>query len=152
MRIQVVCLLLLMVLLVLPAASFLALDEKPNPAYKRFNKKHVIEQMRAADCDKVMRKRGIYAMKGRKKACKSLNTFILAGKDEVKSVCENGKPQEDFIKSKTSFNLVACNLTSEETGYPKCSYDGEKLQKKILIKCANGFPVHFEGDIKYCDA
>uniref|UniRef100_A0A672F454 Ribonuclease A-domain domain-containing protein n=2 Tax=Salarias fasciatus TaxID=181472 RepID=A0A672F454_SALFA len=109
--------------------------------------------METSDCDKVM-KRKIFVRKN--KRCKPVNTFILADESEVISVCENGTPEGEggeYVKSKAVFNLIACKLTNKETKYPNCKYEGKELsEKKIVIKCINNYPVHYEGDLRYCEA
>ncbi|XP_029958495.1 ribonuclease-like 3 [Salarias fasciatus] len=148
MRIQVVCL-----LLVLLAASVLSKDENLRPTYDKFKNQHINKQMNTSDCDDVMRKREIFVRKNKRNACKPVNTFILADESKVKSVCEKGTRQGKFVKSKAVFNLIACKLTNKKTKYPKCKYEGTKLsKKKILIKCINNYPVHYERDLRYCEA
>ncbi|XP_029972426.1 ribonuclease-like 3 [Salarias fasciatus] len=149
MRIQVVCL-----LLVLLAASVLSKDDKLNRRYKKFRKQHINKQMNTSDCDEVMRKRKIFVWEN--KTCKTVNTFILADESEVISVCENGTPEGEegeYVKSKAVFNLIACKLTNKKTKYPNCKYEGKELsEKKIVIKCINNYPVHYERDLRYCEA
>ncbi|XP_028446005.1 ribonuclease-like 3 [Perca flavescens] len=145
MRIQFVCL-----LLVLLSATVLSQDAKTKRQYKKFRNQHINEQMSVDGCDDVMRARKI-AINNKK--CKKTNTFILSNVKRVRSICvNNGEPYDqdkNMTKSHEHFNIVVCRL--EPTKHAKCHYNGKKLNKKIIIKCVGGFPVHYDGDIGHCD-
>lgn len=88
----------------------------------------------------------------KKSMCKKINTFILASAEDVKYVCKKGEKVGKMTKSNRGFDIVVCNLKKQQGKRAKCQYHGQKLKnKKILIKCEKGFPVHYDGDIGYCD-
>ncbi|XP_028272283.1 ribonuclease-like [Parambassis ranga] len=150
MRVQIICF-----LLVLLAATYLCLDGPTNPRYNKFIKQHVIQKMSASECDHVMKARGI----NNNRNCKNTNTFILATNEVVKSVCgKNGAPYKEnknMTISLQHFDIVVCKLKKQpgkkEKGKSKCQYDGEKLNKRIIIACIKGYPVHYDNDIDYID-
>lgn len=92
-------------------------------------------------CDKVMRERNINPIKTQK--CKKINTFIKADDRTVKSICvSEGEPYGDMTKSRQGFDVVVCNWKTAKA--TKCHYVGKKLKnKKIIIKCLKGYPVHY---------
>ncbi|XP_051276944.1 ribonuclease-like 3 [Dicentrarchus labrax] len=145
MKIQLVCL-----LLVLLTATVLTQDTKINKRYKKFINQHIIKTMSARSCYKEMQERKINI---KKSMCKKINTFILASAEDVRSVCvDKGVPYHKMTKSIEDFDIVVCNRTNKQGKRAKCQYHGDKLKnKKILIKCEKGFPVHYDGDIGYCD-
>ncbi|KAM3613257.1 uncharacterized protein V6R79_023057 [Siganus canaliculatus] len=120
--------------------------------YKKFQNQHIFEQMSANRCGEVMRARNI---KGRRNACKKINTFIRAGINLVKPVCgKAGEPHGNMTKSLKPFDIVLCTLNNKNNNkakYPNCHYRGKALTKKIIIKCIQGFPVHYDGNIGHCE-
>ncbi|KAM6952950.1 ribonuclease-like 3 [Lycodopsis pacificus] len=140
MRIQFVCL-----LLVLLSASVLSQKAKLKRRYTKFINQHIDKRMSVDKCDDVMR------AKINKNNCKNNNTFIQSNTQTVKSICgKKGEPYGDMTKSLQRFDIVVCEL-KEQTRPNKCHYNGEKLNKKIIIKCEKGFPVHYDGDIDHCE-
>uniref|UniRef100_A0A8D0DCS1 Ribonuclease A-domain domain-containing protein n=1 Tax=Sander lucioperca TaxID=283035 RepID=A0A8D0DCS1_SANLU len=117
----------------------------------KFRNQHINEQMSVDDCDDVMRARKI--AKINKNKCKKTNTFILSNIKTVRSICvNNGEPYDqdrNMTKSQKHFDIVVCHL--KPTRPAKCHYNGKKLNKKIIIKCVRGFPVHYDGDIGHCE-
>ncbi|KAF3688506.1 Ribonuclease-like 3 [Channa argus] len=99
------------------------------------------------DCDSEISKRKIFMNKN---SCKKINTFILADEKKVKAICEReGKlnKKDGMTYSKTKFNIVVCKLTKPGAKKPNCHYNGELLNKKVVVvKCEGGFPVHYQGD------
>eukprot|EP00064_Thunnus_orientalis_P012785 superscaffoldBa00002004_g12820 len=140
MRIQFVCL-----LLVLLSATVLSRKGKINNRFNKFKVQHVIDHMTVDECDDVIQKRKIST----KKLCKKTNTFIQANIDTVKTVCAgNGKPYKKQTLSLEQFDIVVCKLKKSAKSQG-CHYNGEALNRKIIIKCEKGFPVHYGGDIRY---
>ncbi|XP_076595895.1 ribonuclease-like [Chaetodon auriga] len=134
-------------LLVLLSAAVLSENADIESPYMKFKRQHIIQQMSADMCDEVMQKRRINRNK-----CKKLNTFILADIKQVTAVCgKQGEPAGDMTKSRQRFNIVVCELENQTAKYPKCQYCGDKLHKKIIIKCKEGRPVHYDGDVGHCD-
>ncbi|CAK6984750.1 ribonuclease-like 3 [Scomber scombrus] len=147
MRIQFVCL-----LLVLLSATALSLDVEKRKSIRRqfedFKTQHINEDMTADECDAVIRQRKI-SFNG--KRCKPKNTFIQANIETVKSVCAGkGKPYKtNMTRSTEYFDIVFCNLTSRAAKNLKCHYEGNNLRRRIIIKCKNHLPIHYEDDIDY---
>ncbi|KAM3612442.1 uncharacterized protein V6R79_008431 [Siganus canaliculatus] len=148
MKVQFLCLLLTVL-------TVAVLSRKPSiqQRYKKFQNQHIIEQMSANRCDGVMQARNI--SKVGRNGCKKINTFIRAQINEVKPVCEkDGEPYGEMTKSLKRFKIVVCTLKEEKNKkakYPNCHYRGKALTKKIIIKCIQGFPVHYDGDIGHCE-
>uniref|UniRef100_I3KZK3 Ribonuclease A-domain domain-containing protein n=2 Tax=Oreochromis TaxID=8139 RepID=I3KZK3_ORENI len=119
MRIQCVCLLLL---LLSPAVLL--------QNYEAFKKKHILPENVSHKCDDMMK--NINEVN----KCKKINTFIKQTADSVKALCKNKK--DEYITSE--FDLIDCERSSEKP----CKYNDilpkNKLSKKI--KCENGLPVH----------
>ncbi|XP_041800608.1 ribonuclease-like 3 [Chelmon rostratus] len=136
-------------LLVLLSASALSRDADIRRRYKKFQRQHINKEMSANKCDEVMQGRKI--AKTNKNKCKKINTFIVDDIDPVRAVCVKGEPHGNMTKSRQCFDIVVCTLKSPRAKYPNCEYRGDKLHKKIIIKCVNGFPVHYDGDIGHCD-
>lgn len=144
MRIQFACL-----LLVLLSATVLSRDANIKTRYKKFIKQHINEQMSNSGCDQVIGERNI---KDSKKKCKITNTFILANITTVKSVCKDkGEKYDNMTKSLQNFDIVVCKLQKRRAKNKKCHYRGSALNRKIIIKCERGFPVHYEKDIRHCE-
>lgn len=144
MKIQFVCL-----LLVLLCATVLSQDAKIKSRYKKFKNQHINKKMNASSCDDVMQARKISTNTNN---CKKKNTFILSNVQPVKSVCRKGELlRNNMTKSLKRFDIVVCKVKKQKAKPPKCMYIGEKLNKKIIIKCEEGFPVHYDGDIDYCE-
>ncbi|XP_071314416.1 ribonuclease-like 3 [Trachinotus anak] len=144
MRFQVVCLLLVL----LSATVFL---KNVKDRYEKFIKQHIYENMTADKCDAEMQKRKISILPNGK--CKPTNTFVRANNKTVKSICEGkGERYGEMTKSLQRFDIVVCRLKPRAKKPPKCQYSGTKIsQKKIIIKCENGYPVHYDGDIDHSE-
>uniref|UniRef100_A0A3B4YUU5 Ribonuclease A-domain domain-containing protein n=1 Tax=Seriola lalandi dorsalis TaxID=1841481 RepID=A0A3B4YUU5_SERLL len=138
MRFQCVCLLLMLL-----SATVLLHDADLMQRYKKFKKQHICDSMTFTNCDDVMQKRHI---SGLNKKCKRINTFILANIKQVKSICDI-VPYDNVTISNQCFDIVVCNLTQQKAKLAKCQYSGQKIDKKlIIIKCEQGYPVHYFGD------
>lgn len=116
--------------------------------YKKFIKQHVIAEMGAKDCDKVINQRSI--SKTDSSECKDVNTFVLASPRKVKGVCVNKKKQGkpygedgDLIQSIDTFKVVVCSLRSKRR-LPACEYQGFESSRYIVLGCVDDFPVHLE--------
>ena len=146
MRIQCVCL-----LLVLLSAPVLSLDvEKKTMSieerYDKFINQHISENMNFKRCDAEIRKSNISVDN---KKCKPKNTFIQASIKAVKSVCAGkGEPYKNMTRSLEKFHIIFCELKKQKAKYPTCHYTGKLLKRKIIIACDN-FPVDYDGDIDY---
>uniref|UniRef100_A0A3B4TC61 Ribonuclease A-domain domain-containing protein n=1 Tax=Seriola dumerili TaxID=41447 RepID=A0A3B4TC61_SERDU len=139
MRFQCVCLLLMLL-----SATVLLHDADLMQRYKKFRKQHIYEKMTVTKCDYEMQARNISRLKN--KECKSINTFILADIKPVKSICDR-VPYDNETTSHQRFDLVVCNLTQQKAKLAKCRYSGhEKHKKLIIIKCEQGYPVHYFGE------
>lgn len=145
MKIEFVCL-----LLVLLSATVLSQDAKIKSRYEKFKNQHINKKMNASSCDDVMQARKIFTNTNK---CKNTNTFVLSDIKPVKSVCEKeGEPwRKKMTKSLKRFNIVVCKVKNQKAKPPKCTYLGKKLNKKIIIKCEKGFPVHYDSDIDHCE-
>ncbi|KAL7395467.1 hypothetical protein ABVT39_017333 [Epinephelus coioides] len=130
MRVQFACLLLL---------SATALSEDAH--FERFKEHHIYEKESDPDCDTEIRESKIAYPNNK---CKKNNTFIRAPPDRVKDICRNGEPYDGMTKSRQHFKIVVCTLTNQGASHPHCKHSVETLTKTILIKCEQGFPVHFE--------
>ncbi|XP_030641451.1 ribonuclease, liver-like [Chanos chanos] len=77
--------------------------------------------------------------------CKKKNTFIGAEYDDIKKVCDTktGMGEKDasggFISTQ-NFNVLDCEGKIKDK---KCVYTEAKDNRKILIKCEGGEPVHY---------
>ncbi|XP_068571582.1 angiogenin-like [Cebidichthys violaceus] len=135
MRIPFACVLLL-------SATALA---QPNDSYRKFINQHINGRMSADRCDQVIGERNI---KINVNDCKEKNTFILATTNHVRAICgQAGEPFGQMTKSLQPFQIIVCQLRNQGARPPRCQYRGQARTRKIAIRCANGFPVHFEGDI-----
>ena len=125
---------------------------KPNQdvteRYKKFLNQHVIRKMGKNDCDQIINQREI--SKTNSAECKDVNTLLIADKQMVKDVCGKkgkGKPYEkdqNLIQSENKFGMVVCKLSSQGKRMPKCKYRGHTGSKHIVLRCENGYPVHFD--------
>lgn len=125
---------------------------KPKSPQKRFDifkRTHIIkERMQSSECFEVMQSRKIN-YKGRN--CKKTNTFIQAPIQDVKDICKKkGRlvKKEEMIRSRKPFNITVCNVVKPDQ-FPNCTYGGYTKKAKIIIKCIEGFPVHFDGNENY---
>lgn len=97
-----------------------------------------------------MQKRDISQVRQNK--CKKINTFILAPINMVKSICKHaGQPDGKMTKSLKPFPIVICKLKNKPSSFPDCEYRGKALTRRIIIKCVQGLPVHYDNDIDYCE-
>ncbi|MEQ2285495.1 hypothetical protein AMECASPLE_032448 [Ameca splendens] len=152
MRILFICLLACLLLLQVVAfkaekkAGILTPREKPveEERYEKFRIQHINETMDENSCDSEIRRKNIYE----KNRCKTINTFILADENSVKSICQGEKNNnKKKTRSKQKFRIVVCKL-KKPARKPKCQYEGIKLTNRIVaVRCQNGLPVHFDGDI-----
>ncbi|KAK9518365.1 hypothetical protein VZT92_023674 [Zoarces viviparus] len=135
MRIPFACMLLLL------SAAVLA---QPNERYKKFINQHINNKMSEKRCDQVIRDRDIKTINNK---CKETNTFILSTNKPVKAICgKAGKPFGQMRKSLQPFPIIVCKLKNNVRP-PRCQYRGKQYTRYIAIKCENGFPVHYDGDI-----
>lgn len=143
MKLQFACL-----LLVLFFATVLSQKPNINSLYNKFKNQHIISNMTESNCTAVMQGRKI----SNAKKCKNTNTFILSNAKTVKAICgDKGQPYGKLTKSIGRFYIVVCKVKKQQAKPAKCLYQGEKLNKKIIIKCEKSFPVHYDGDIDYCN-
>ncbi|KAK2811890.1 hypothetical protein Q5P01_000138 [Channa striata] len=112
---------------------------QPEERYEKFRRQHIDKDMTEQKCDSVILKNNI---SNADKNCKEINTFILAGEDEVKAICKGVK--DEMIQSQKEFNIVDCKLTNVGAKFPDCKYEGTRLTKKVEVKCEEELPVHYE--------
>nr|XP_020463149.1 ribonuclease-like 3 [Monopterus albus] len=106
--------------------------------------------MRTNKCDEVIGRLRISETNSNR--CKETNTFIRATTNLVKSICgQAGEPYGEMTKSLQTFDIVVCQLRNQGATHPRCQYRGQSSTRKIAIKCEQGFPVHFDGDIVHFD-
>uniref|UniRef100_A0A3Q3J1H2 Ribonuclease A-domain domain-containing protein n=1 Tax=Monopterus albus TaxID=43700 RepID=A0A3Q3J1H2_MONAL len=112
--------------------------------FGKFKEQHIYTKT-FTNCDKAMS--GVEI-----NLCKEKNTFILASTTKVKSVCrDKGEPYQGLTKSLQRFDIVVCKLEKQGTKPAKCHYSRKNLNKKIVIKCEKGLPVHYVRDIDHCE-
>uniref|UniRef100_A0A8C9ZKT6 Ribonuclease A-domain domain-containing protein n=1 Tax=Sander lucioperca TaxID=283035 RepID=A0A8C9ZKT6_SANLU len=84
-------------------------------------------------CTQEIKARGIVDPRG---GCKGLNTFITGSVDNIRFICSvAGTPYYGYRISYASFPIVDCYLYNTVGRY----------NRRIIIGCRNGLPVHFEG-------
>ncbi|XP_068451462.1 ribonuclease-like 3 [Clinocottus analis] len=138
MRIQFACLLLLSGTVVVCQINY---------RYRNFINQHVIGQMSAGRCDQVIQSRGITKPDGNE--CKETNSFIIAGTNLVRAICQDaGSPYAGgMTKSNQPFPIIVCSLRNQGGRRPHCQYRGQARTRYVVIQCENTFPVHLQGDI-----
>ncbi|KAK7136691.1 hypothetical protein R3I93_016896 [Phoxinus phoxinus] len=114
--------------------------------YEHFLKQHVFGAMTVQKCDGEIHRRGIVRPQTTN-GCKEKNTFILADKKHVNTVCgAAGTPEGIYRKSNNPFPMVICKLHSGNT-HPHCKYRGFTDTRKIVVRCEDGWPVHYADDV-----
>lgn len=97
-------------------------------------------------CDEVINKLKISETDS--KACKEMNTFILATTNLIKPVCDKaGEPYKGNANLRIStkpFPVINCRAKKEGKRLPNCMYRGKKATVHIVIGCEEGFPVHYD--------
>ncbi|XP_033830256.1 ribonuclease-like 3 [Periophthalmus magnuspinnatus] len=133
----------LFVLVLFPSAL---LGQSINDRYRKFINQHVNQGMSQTACDAVMGRRRITVTDSNQ--CKETNTFINAGTNEIKKVCNAaGRPYQNSRNLRVSnqpFPIINCKEKGNHR-YPRCEYQGRSATKYIIIGCEDGFPVHFDG-------
>ncbi|XP_056109151.1 ribonuclease-like 3 [Rhinichthys klamathensis goyatoka] len=114
--------------------------------YKHFLKQHVFGAMTVQKCDSEIHTRGI-VQSDTTNGCKDINTFILANKKDVNAVCGKAGTQRGNNRvSNNPFPVVICKLHSGNT-HPHCEYRGTRSTRQIVVRCEDGWPVHYAEDI-----
>lgn len=135
-------------LLVLLYATVLSQDPVTVARYKNFINQHIYGEMTVGKCSDVIRSRQIAIPNTNQ--CKDTNTFIRATTNLVKDICKKaGEPYRESSNLRISlqpFNIIVCNLRNQAR-QPRCEYRGQDRTRKIVVGCAEGFPVHFEEDV-----
>uniref|UniRef100_A0A3Q3EUR1 Ribonuclease A-domain domain-containing protein n=1 Tax=Labrus bergylta TaxID=56723 RepID=A0A3Q3EUR1_9LABR len=136
MRIQFALLLLLsFALLLLLSATVLCIPMTLQEKYKKFIKQHVKSKMNAGRCDTVIKRRKIKTMDN---LCKETNTFIRSNNSQINAVCENaGEPYGD----------MTIKLKYKRARRPRCQYRGRRDNRRIVIRCEEGYPVHYHNRV-----
>uniref|UniRef100_A0A8C1T3J8 Ribonuclease like 2 n=1 Tax=Cyprinus carpio TaxID=7962 RepID=A0A8C1T3J8_CYPCA len=117
------------------------------PRYKNFLTRHVDSDITSRKCDSVIHSRVIVRV-GTKNDCRELHTFIQADKRHIKAVCEKGGTPEgnNRFESTNPFPIVKCTLKKGER-HPHCEYRGNEFNnRKIVLECDAGWPVHYVED------
>ncbi|XP_073342717.1 ribonuclease-like [Pagrus major] len=126
--------------------SATVLSQDVSLKYRKFIEQHVKGQMSINRCDQEIQSRGI--TKTNSNECKETNTFIRATTNVIKTICgQAGEPYGDMTRSLQPFDIVVCTLKNQHARRPHCQYRGQARTRRIAIKCEQGFPVHFDGDI-----
>nr|3LJD_A Chain A, Zebrafish RNase1 [Danio rerio]3LJD_B Chain B, Zebrafish RNase1 [Danio rerio]3LN8_A Chain A, HYDROLASE [Danio rerio]3LN8_B Chain B, HYDROLASE [Danio rerio] len=115
--------------------------------YKNFLNQHVGPDMSVQRCNSEIgpNNRKI-TLSGTDNGCKPVNTFILANKRLIKTVCGRaGSPQGNMVRSNQPFPVVKCVLNNGER-HPYCEYRGTRSTRYIVLKCEEGWPVHYHED------
>ncbi|XP_058615792.1 ribonuclease-like 3 [Onychostoma macrolepis] len=138
------------ILLLVLAASFTAYGQPPHilPRYKKFLTQHYGPSVSEKDCDKEIKNRQITAS-GTANGCKDVNTFVNANKNQIKAVCSGGGTPlgNNLFVSNQPFPVVTCKLKSGQS-HPKCKHgNGKKSTRRIVLGCAEGWPVHYDEGI-----
>uniref|UniRef100_A0A8C9XAV8 Ribonuclease A-domain domain-containing protein n=1 Tax=Sander lucioperca TaxID=283035 RepID=A0A8C9XAV8_SANLU len=104
-------------------------------SWSEFYNKHINAGMTDGQCTDVMRK--------------PFNTFITGNVDAVQAVCgEGGAPYGNgYVISYDYFKIVDCYLVHQNPPAvpPNCYYRGDESERRIIVRCENGEPVHFHG-------
>ncbi|XP_056109203.1 ribonuclease-like 3 [Rhinichthys klamathensis goyatoka] len=113
--------------------------------YEKFLKQHVFGAMTVQKCDSEIYRRKI--MDSKTNGCKKINTFIKANKNDVRAVCGAAGTQKDLNRmSNNPFPVIICKKHSGERR-PHCEYRGVRDTSKIVVRCENGWPVHYAEDV-----
>ncbi|XP_016526046.1 ribonuclease-like 3 [Poecilia formosa] len=143
MKIPLACLLLLF-------SSAFCQGQTVGDRYRKFIAQHINGGMSQTRCDAVISQRGI--SKTDSNDCKETNTFIRASTNLVKQICGSaGEPYGQMRKSLQPFDVVVCTLRNQGARHPHCQYRGTSRVRRIAIKCEQGFPVHYDGDVVVID-
>lgn len=117
-----------------------------NERYRKFINQHIKADMRASQCDSVIRQRRISETDSN--LCKETNTFIRATTGLVTPICgDAGVPDGPMRRSTKPFNVVICTLKNHGARQPNCQHSYRTSTSRIKISCEGGLPVHFGGDI-----
>ncbi|KAK9967255.1 hypothetical protein ABG768_001662 [Culter alburnus] len=139
---------ILLLILIVPSFTHGQPPDQIMHSYKKFLNQHLGPDMTEQKCDSEMRKRGITVNDN---GCKPVNTFIQANSNQIKAVCGNGgiPHGNNLFRSIQPFPVITCTLKSG-VRYPRCEYGkGKKSTRYIVLKCVEGWPVHYdEGIIK----
>lgn len=113
---------------------------------RNFITRHIKQGMNPNRCDVEMGRRGITAVGSNQ--CRDLDTFITASAGHVKDVCADAgsvyAANRVMRRSNQPFPVVNCRLRGNNRP-PRCEYRGSTATRYIVIRCEQGFPVHFEG-------
>uniref|UniRef100_A0A8C9ZF93 Ribonuclease A-domain domain-containing protein n=1 Tax=Sander lucioperca TaxID=283035 RepID=A0A8C9ZF93_SANLU len=110
-----------------------------------FQHKHINAGMTSGQCTMVIAARGIVDPHG---GCKGLNTFITGSVNNIPFICSpvGGTPYYGYRISYATFPIVDCYLVNPNAVPPYCQYNGVgPNNRRIIIACRNGQPVHFHG-------
>lgn len=139
------------VIVLLVFCAFFPLSTYGQPAevrrrYEHFLTQHVYGAMTVQRCDRVIRDRRITQSQDGND-CKEVNTFIQANSNQVRAVCTGAGTQQyenrDLFISENPFPVVTCTLRSGERR-PNCNYRGHLSTRRIVVACADKWPVHYE--------
>ncbi|XP_062993025.1 angiogenin-2-like [Elgaria multicarinata webbii] len=113
------------------------------PDYKTFLRQHYNNPKSNVGnryCDTMMQRRGMT-----KPNCKAVNSFVHASKKQLRAVCaKGGKPYGAGLRrSNSKFSVTTCKHTGGSTR-PPCKYRQNNSQRYIVVRCAGGFPVHYD--------
>ena len=125
------------------AATVRAQPASVRRAYDKFNRQHVFPGMNANNCNGAIESRGIYDSGLN---CKYTNTFIRAQPETVRAVCGVKRRGWLMKTSNEPFDIVVCslNVTNRNGNTRPCRYTRSIRTSYIVIKCREGYPVHYE--------
>ncbi|XP_039662057.1 angiogenin-like [Perca fluviatilis] len=131
------------------SAAVLSVDGQ---SWAEFQNKHIKEWMTAGQCTQVMRAKRIVnppTQVNPRISCKTFNTFIITEDvNAVRAICgRGGAPYGNSMRISTAtFPIVDCNLVNQNPpAVPyNCRYNGvPRYNRRIIVRCENGEPVHF---------
>ncbi|XP_053121687.1 probable inactive ribonuclease-like protein 12 [Hemicordylus capensis] len=118
-------------------------------SYQNFQREHIdYPTTQVPDpqqyCNLMMQRRDMATPKH----CKHLNTFIHADPSHIQDVCgQGGQPTTgDLRESNAPFSLTMCKLRRGSWA-TSCQYERTSGSERIIIACANGYPVHLQTEV-----
>uniref|UniRef100_A0A8C5WZH1 Ribonuclease A-domain domain-containing protein n=1 Tax=Laticauda laticaudata TaxID=8630 RepID=A0A8C5WZH1_LATLA len=91
-------------------------------------------------CDTMMQRRGMT-----RPVCKDKNSFIHGTKKNINNVCgSRGVPYGNGLRrSRNRFSVTTCKHRGG-SNRPPCRYTENTSSRLIVVRCADGRPVHFD--------
>ncbi|XP_078101385.1 ribonuclease pancreatic-like [Sander vitreus] len=133
------------------SAALISVDGQ---TWAQFQNKHINAGMTAVQCTQVIAARRIVnppTQVNPRISCKGINTFITGNVNAVRAICAvgGGVPHGNGMTiSNANFPIVDCKLVKKNPPAvpPHCQYNGvTRNNRRIIVRCDNGNPVHFHG-------